>query len=609
MKNEPNFLYIITLLTSFLFSLVLTPLVRRLAVKEGFIVRPRDDRWSKKPTALLGGVGIFSSLIIVWLTAAIMINFKAAFRPLLPLAIGGAAVFLLGLIDDLFEISPQHKLVGQIIIASVLVIFGFQVNRFNSATANQIISIFWIVGITNAFNLLDNMDGLSAGIAFIAGLFLFLFEIFSGCGSSLPALLLLSAYLGALGGFLIYNFHPASIFMGDAGSLFIGFILAGLTTETSGLTAGPKSGHLISVLVIPVLILFIPILDTTFVSLMRKLSGRPISMGGLDHSSHRMVAIGFSERTTVLALYGFAVVSGLLAMIITRFSPGVSIVFVVTYLLFVVFFWIHLAGVKVYPEESIFSDVKKGKFTPLLIEITYKKRLFEALLDLILIPLAYWSSYLVRFEGSAYGANLPIFFKSLPIVVACQFLSFFFLGVYQGIWQYAGMRDVITYIKAVTLGTVLSALVILGIYRFASFSRTLFIIYWMILIVLITASRFSYRLIGEAAINNSKNGKKRTLIYGAGAGGQLAVREIERNQDMELVVIGFIDDDIRKQNKTFMGYPVLGGKDRLSEIIDRRRISEVVISFRSMDKTALDSLKKDCNELDVNIGRLKVFID
>jgi UDP-N-acetylmuramyl pentapeptide phosphotransferase/UDP-N-acetylglucosamine-1-phosphate transferase len=178
MKNEPNFLYIITLLTSFLFSLILTPLIRRLAVKEGFIVRPRDDRWSKKPTALLGGVGIFSSLITVWLTAAIMINFKAAFSPLLPLAIGGAAVFLLGLIDDLFEISPQHKLVGQIIIASVLVIFGFQVNWFNSATANQIISIFWIVGITNAFNLLDNMDGLSAGIAFIAGLFFFCLRYF-----------------------------------------------------------------------------------------------------------------------------------------------------------------------------------------------------------------------------------------------------------------------------------------------------------------------------------------------------------------------------------------------------------------------------------------------
>ena len=332
-------------------------------------------------------------------------------------------------------------------------------------------------------------------------------------------------------------------------------------------------------------------------------------MGGLDHSSHRMVAIGFSERTTVLLLYGFAVVSGLLTMIITRFSLGVSIVFVITYLLFVIFFWINLASVKVYPEESIFSDVKEGKFTPRLIEITYKKKLFEVLLDLILIPLAYWSSYLIRFEGSAYGANLPIFFKSLPIVVACQFLSFFFLGIYRGIWQYAGMRDVITYIKAITAGTVLSALVILGIYRFASFSRTLFIIYWMILIVLITASRFSYRLIGEAAINNSKNGKKRALIYGAGAGGQLAVQEIERNQYAGLVLIGFIDDDIRKQNKTFMGYPVLGGKDALSEIIDRRRISEVVISFRNMDRTELNSLKKDCGELNVNISRLKVFID
>jgi FlaA1/EpsC-like NDP-sugar epimerase len=114
---------------------------------------------------------------------------------------------------------------------------------------------------------------------------------------------------------------------------------------------------------------------------------------------------------------------------------------------------------------------------------------------------------------------------------------------------------------------------------------------------------------GEATFDNSKNGKKRALIYGAGAGGQLAVQEIERNQDIGLVLIGFIDDDIRKQNKTFMGYPVLGGKDRLSEIIDRRRISEVVISFQNMDKRKLNSLKKDCSELNVNISCLKVFIN
>ena len=606
---SPLLLYTFTFLASLLVSLLLTPLVRHLAIKGNFVAKTREDRWHKRPTSLLGGVSIFFTLMVVWQLTSFIFGYYSSIKPLLPLALGGLAIFILGLMDDLFEINPQHKLVGQVIIASVLVIFGFQINWFESMAANPVISIFWIVGITNAFNLLDNMDGLSAGIAFIAGLFLFLSQVFSEAVTIFPALLFLSVLLGSLAGFLIYNFNPASIFMGDSGSLLIGFLLAGLTTGASGLMVGPQSGHLVSVLTVPILILFIPILDTAFVSLMRKLSGRSISKGGQDHSSHRMVGIGFSERTAVLILYGFAAVSGLLAMIITRLSLGVGLVLVVIYLLFIIFFWINLARVKVYPEESILSEAKKGKLTPILIEITYKRRLFEVLLDLILIPLAYWSSYLLRFEGSAYGENFPIFLKSLPIVVACQLFCFFLLGVYRGIWQYVGMRDVITYVKAITAGSVFSVLVNLGIYRFISFSRTVFVIYWMILIALVTASRFSYRLISEVTPKDAIKGGRRAIIYGAGAGGQLVMQEIERNKNLGLSLVGFIDDDIRKQDRRFLGYPVLGGKDNLNEIVERYHISEVIISFRNMDRTALNLLKKEFSPLGVNLSHLRVIID
>jgi len=342
---------------------------------------------------------------------------------------------------------------------------------------------------------------------------------------------------------------------------------------------------------------------------MRKLSGRPISVGGRDHSSHRMVAVGFPERTAVLMLYGFAAVSGLLAMTTARLSLGVSLVLVAVYLLFVMFFWLSLARVKVYPEESVLSEAKKGKLTPLLIEITYKRRLFEVLLDLILIPLAYWSSYLLRFEGSAYGENFPIFLKSLPIVVACQLFCFFLFGVYRGIWQYVGMRDVISYVKAISAGTVLSVLVNLGIYRFMGFSRTVFVSYWMILFVLVAASRFSFRLFSEATPRNAMKGGKKALVYGAGAAGQLAMQEIERNRNLKLALIGFLDDDIRKQDRRFLGYPVFGGRDCLNEIVDKYQISEVVISFQNMDGVAMNSLKKACSTLGVNLSRLKVLID
>jgi UDP-GlcNAc:undecaprenyl-phosphate GlcNAc-1-phosphate transferase len=606
---NPLLIYLIAFLASFFFSLAITPLTRHLAIKGNIVARPRDDRWHRKPTALLGGVSLFITVMVAWQLVSLQFGLYASIKHLLPLALGCLAIFLLGLVDDLFDINPQHKLVGQIIIASLLVVFGFQVNWFVSKTANLLISIFWIVGITNAFNLLDNMDGLSAGIAFIAGLFLFFSHIPLGSGTVIPELLFLSILLGSLAGFLIYNFYPASIFMGDSGSLFIGFVMAGLTTEASGLMLGVRSGHLVFVLAIPILILFIPIMDTAFVSLMRKLSGRPISLGGQDHSSHRMVAIGFSERTAVLTLYGFAGVSGILAMVVSRLALGVSLVLVTMYLLFIVFFWITLARVKAYPEKSLLSESRKGRLTPLLIEVTYKRRLFEVLLDLILIPLAYWISHLLRFEGSAYGENFPIFFKSLPIVMACQLFAFFLFGVYRGIWQYMGMRDVIVFGKAVTTGAVLSVLVNLGIYRFMGFSRTVFVIYWVILFALVTASRFSYRLIGEATPKNAMKKGKKTLIYGAGAGGQLIMQEIEGNRNLGLALVGFIDDDIGKQNRRFLGYPVFGGKGSLDEIVKKYQISEVIVSFRNMDKETMNSLKKDCSLLGVNLSRLNIVIE
>lgn len=350
-----NPIYVIPFLASFLLSLFFTPLIRRLAREKNLVAGCREDRWHKKPTPLLGGVGIFSSLMIVWPTASFVLGYDIHTGFFLPFALGSTAIFFLGLADDIMEIKPQYKLVGQIIIASIVVSLGFQLNWFASKTANQIISIFWIVGITNAFNLLDNMDGLSAGIAFLAGLFLFLTHISLQpiSNNAIPALLLLSTFLGSVLGFLIYNFPPASIFMGDAGSLLIGFILAGLTTKAGGMEIGSQANNLFYVLAIPVLILFIPILDTVFVSLMRMLFGRPVSMGGQDHSSHRIVAIGFTERTAVLILYGFAALSGLLAVTITRMPAGVSMALVAIFLLFTLFFWIYLAHVKVYDEKSI----------------------------------------------------------------------------------------------------------------------------------------------------------------------------------------------------------------------------------------------------------------
>ena len=574
--------YLLTFILSFALSVVLTPVVRKVAVASGRVAVPKDDRWHKKTTALLGGIGIFVAMMASWIVAAKLTDWSAYGHPYLPMMFCASAIFALGLTDDIFNIAPQHKFAGQIIIAAVLTFVGFRLGWTDYKSLSLFLSILWIVGITNAFNLLDNMDGLAAGIAFIGGTFLFLWHYLGLQSFTLgtPTLLMTSAYLGAILGFLIYNFNPASIFMGDAGSLFIGFMLACLTmTKSPQQLPGGSFVNLLSVIAIPILIVFIPILDTGFVSFMRKLFRRPISQGGRDHSSHRMVAIGLSERKAVLVLYAFAVTSGLIGLAIRYFSIWSSLALIVFYLLFVLFFWIYLGKVKVYPEESILSDKESGILTPILVEITYRRRLFEVLLDLVLITVAYYTAYLLRFEGSIGVKDFRVFLNSLPILIACQILAFYVMGVYRGVWQSTGLRDLIGYLKAITFGTILPVLILLGIYRFEGISRAVFAIYWILMLVLVSLSRLSFRLLDEGIGKGNRKGKP-TVIYGAGVGGQMAMKELEMNHDLGLFLVGFIDDNPRIQNRKIKGYPVLGDQKDLKEIINKHNIKEVIVSFK-----------------------------
>ncbi|MCJ7594421.1 MAG: undecaprenyl/decaprenyl-phosphate alpha-N-acetylglucosaminyl 1-phosphate transferase, partial [Desulfobacterales bacterium] len=305
MEQSSIFYYLMPFLGGFATALGLTPLVRKLALSTGQVAVPKDSRWHKRETALLGGVAIFVATLAVWLFSLNFLDWKSLGLPYLPMILCATGIFVLGLTDDIVNMDPQHKLAAQIVITSVLVFFGFRLDWTFSKTINLFLTIVWVVGITNAFNLLDNMDGLAAGVAFIAGIFIFMTRYlnFDHSASMVAVLMMNAAYLGAILGFLVFNFSPASIFMGDAGSLFIGFVMACLTViDGTGEAAGGSVGHLLSVIAIPVLIVFIPIVDTGFVSLMRKLFSRPISQGGRDHSSHRMVAIGFSERKAVSVL-------------------------------------------------------------------------------------------------------------------------------------------------------------------------------------------------------------------------------------------------------------------------------------------------------------------
>jgi UDP-GlcNAc:undecaprenyl-phosphate GlcNAc-1-phosphate transferase len=603
--------YLIPFASAFLLSLALTPLVRKLALASGKVAVPRETRWHKKETALLGGVAVFVSTLAAWLLTPRFTNLNSLPLSYLPMILCASAIFLLGLADDIFNIDPQHKLAGQIVITSVLVFLGVNFDWTASKTLNLVLSIIWIVGITNAFNLLDNMDGLSAGIAFIAGVFVFLTRFLNGGASTQegPVLLMTAAYLGSVLGFLIYNFNPASIFMGDAGSLFIGFVMACLTILAgTGTSTGGSIGHVLSVMAIPILIVFIPILDTGFVTLMRKLFSRPISQGGKDHSSHRMVAIGFSERRAVVVLYGFSAVSGLIALFVSRLTLGLALLLIVLYLLFVAFFWIYLGRVKVYAEESILTRKGPGVLTPVLVEVTYKRRLFEVLLDCVLISVAYYAAYLLRFEGNP-GPNFDFFLKSLPIMLACQIFAFYVLGVYRGVWESTGVRDLVDYVKAITAGTVMTMLILLFAYRFYSFSRAVFVIYWGFMVILVSLSRLSFRILDEGFRLRNQKGEH-TLIYGAGVGGQFALKEIENNHDLGLKLVGFVDDNPRLKGRKIKGYPIFGGKEALEAVIQKQGIKKIIVSFKDKGSQKVKDIKSLCLRMgaEVDVKQMRVEI-
>ena len=560
-----------------LFGLILTLIARAASHRVGLVAAPSQDRWHQKPTPMLGGVAIYLSFLIGFLV----------FAPRLPgtYAILGAAtlLFVTGLVDDVLHIRPYAKLVLQMIAAATLVFFGLHLPWGDYQWINDLLTIFWLVGITNAINLLDNMDGLAAGISLISSVFLAITFLLNGQTSAA----ILPAMLGAaVLGFLVFNFSPASIFMGDSGSMFLGFMLAG----TALLADHARFRSLTSVLLTPVLILMIPIFDTCFVTVARKFSGRPISQGGRDHTSHRLVALGISERRAVTMLYVFAAVCGVLALAVRWLETTVVLVLVPLFALLVVFLGLYLGKVRVYEEGEQPEGIR---IINAIADFSYKRRIFEVLLDVALIALAYYGAFVLRWDGKLPDEQLQIFLKTLPLVIIIQ-MSFFLLGgLYRGLWRYVGITDLLIIARAVVAGATVSTIVIFVMYWFRGPSRAVALLDLLLSLVFVSVSRVSFLLLKAVIVGRGTNDPdaKPVLIYGAGDGGELLIREILNNPDRRYAPVGFIDDDGRKAGKKIHGYRIFDSNE-MPNLIRMYGISEVLISSFKVPEARLDSLRR-----------------
>jgi UDP-GlcNAc:undecaprenyl-phosphate GlcNAc-1-phosphate transferase len=582
-------------LAALVLSLVLVPMCRMAAVRFGFVARPREDRWNSRPVALFGGVGI--ALVFF----ACSLGFGIATR--LPvLTITAAIIFVVGLVDDVLALKPSTKLIAQIALASTLLFFDYRLNWVQSTTLDSLLTLFWIVGVTNAFNLIDNMDGLCGGIAMIVGAALVVDLLPGAAGTrAFFEARYLAVLLGAIGGFLVYNLHPASIFMGDSGSLLLGFSFAAVTLSAGH--QGPGKSDVLSIVAGPVLVLLIPIFDTTLVTLSRSFSGRKAAQGGRDHSSHRLVAIGLSERRAVALLWALAAIGGVLGIGVGRFAQSWSVLVIASaFLVAMVLFAAYLAGIRVYDDVA---GRKRGTFTPIVVEFMYKRRVAEVLLDFSLVVICYYAAYRMRFEDPVeFMLNFPMFSRSLPVIVASQMVAFFAVGVYRGVWRHFGMMDTLVVARGVFFGAGSALLIILGAYRFFAYSRTVFAIYGVLLVMAVSLSRTSFRLVGEFVQRQRQSGR-RVVIYGAGDAAGLVIREIVAS-DRDVRISGFIDDDPRKAGIRVMGYPVLGGYSALTVLVNAASVDAVVISARTLTPERANNLKVLCGAHRVSLSRLRV---
>jgi len=313
-----NFIQILdTFFIATIVTYLLTPFVKVLAVRLGYLDHPKDNKVHAHPTPLLGGVAIAAGFIIAVLTKSQII----ALPPVQAMLLGALILLVIGLIDDKMGMMPNFKLLGQFLAAMVVIKSGLLIGFMGDYYLNIIVTYVWIIGITNSFNLLDNMNGLSAGISAISALFFGIISYMSGQPVITAIALALS---GSSLGFLRYNFPKASLFMGDSGSLILGYILSVLA-----IMSGWKAAGITNYTLVPILILGYPVFDTTLVSIIRILEGRSIFQGGKDHSSHRLALLGFKRYKAVLVIYGICIFLGIIAIAVLKvnFVIGATLIF------------------------------------------------------------------------------------------------------------------------------------------------------------------------------------------------------------------------------------------------------------------------------------------
>ena len=620
-------IYWLTFGSSLLLCWLSLPLIRKYSFKAGWVSLPRTDRWHRTPTPTMGGIAIFLAVFSGVFLALIFLVFltPASSAKELPapgvlfkawgFLIGSIFIFFLGWYDDVKHISPPAKLIGQIIAAAIVISLGYTTHFFTPKISNNLVAqlpntvltFIWLVGITNAINLLDNMDGLAGGISFITTLLLG--YLFWRAGNY-SLVLVCAAISGSLIGFLIFNYPPASIFMGDSGSMFLGFTLACLA-----IVRQPQASNVFGVLGVPTLLFLLPILDTILVALTRLLRGESPLQGGRDHTSHRLIAFGLTEHQTLWFLYATAIFSGVVAIAIEAIGYWLSLVLVPVVVVGLALTAAYLGGMKLSePGLSPKSDQgqpvlalnpaarRRNPLMRVIVNLTYKRRILEVILDFVIIVLAFYMAFLTRYSLQLSNIRLVLFSQALPVVLVVTYLVLFLNSIYKGVWRYISTDDFLQYLKAAIIAAMFSAVCVYLLYYlntevqktspWTAYSPTLFLLYAIFLFLGLSATRSSFKVLDRFAVMRNRKTGERVVILGTGSTGEMALRWILMNPEMNYHPIGFIEEDPLLAGRTIHGVAILGDMQLLSSLLAEQQVDGVIlVQGSTMQASCADAVK------------------
>jgi UDP-GlcNAc:undecaprenyl-phosphate GlcNAc-1-phosphate transferase len=593
-------------ITAALLSATLTPVVARIANAIGAVDMPGNRKIHTIPIPRLGGLAVVVSIVATFVGAPLLSGgrWQLPLHLASGLAIGLLPVFLISVADDVRSVSARYKLLAHVLGAVIAVSLGISLGPVVHLFGTPIhiglfaapLSVLWIVGVTNAFNIIDGLDGLSAGLALISAVSMAAVFIIAG-DPRMGAVALVLA--GALAGFLPYNMHPARLFLGDTGSTAIGFCLAafalrGGSTLSTGFAA-----------LVPVFILGLPIADT-LIAMARRTVGRLEShTGGMfvpdrNHIHHRLLAIGIDHGRAVLILHGAGLVLAIAAFVSVFLNAREAGLFVVA-LTLAGFVGVQRLG---YDE---FAILRRGTVLKVYEMPAVKRGMFVVFVDIFLVAVAAYLAVALKTDQWRFQAVDMEVLQLATTLAPVTVLVFRWCGMYRGSWRVAGIQDLTRCGKAVSIVTVVGAALM---WMLTGDGHTLSIvgIYGVLSLLLTTALRASYVVLENTKLRGSHKGRP-VLVYGAGARGVAAVSELFQNSRSEMRPIGFIDDDPTKRGRLVSGLPVFGAERELESIIRTHRAEALLVASRAIPDERLERATRACRLAGATIFRLDIRLE